>query len=53
MFVMVCTDMAAVEQHRDDPNHIGLGPKIAEHGIEMTPTFRRSYQTTGHGFFWR
>ncbi|MCZ6853857.1 MAG: hypothetical protein O7G86_08050, partial [Gammaproteobacteria bacterium] len=27
IFVMGCTDMAAVEKHRDDPNHLALGAK--------------------------
>lgn len=53
IFAMACTDMAAVEKHRDDPNHIALGERIAAAGIEMTATFNQMYQTTGRGFLWR
>ncbi len=53
IFVMGCTDMAAVEKHRDDPQHIALGGEIAKRQITMQNTFSRSYQTTGNGFLWR
>ena len=53
IFVMGCTDMAAVEKHRDDPNHLALGAKIAEQQISMENTFSVSYRTTGQGFLWR
>lgn len=53
IFVMGCTDMAAVTKHRDDPNHLALGPKFAERGITLQSTFHRSYKTTGHGYLWR
>ncbi|TDJ38213.1 MAG: hypothetical protein E2O61_04805 [Gammaproteobacteria bacterium] len=53
IFVMGCTDMAAVEKHRDDPNHLALGAKMVEKQLQMENTFRRMYKTTGHGFLWR
>jgi len=53
IFVMGCTDMAAVEKHRDDPNHLALGEKFAEQHITMENTFSRMYRTTGRGFLWR
>ena len=53
IFVMGCTDMAAVEKHRDDPNHLALGAKIAGQQISMENTFSLSYRTTGQGFLWR
>ncbi len=53
IFVMGCTDMTAVEEHRDDPNHLALGAKMVEKQLQMENTFRRMYKTTGHGFLWR
>ena len=53
IFVMGCTDMTAVEEHRDDPNHLALNAKIVEQQLQMENTFRRIYKTTGHGFLWR
>ena len=53
VFVMACTDMAAVQKHSEDPNHLALGPKRAELGIERTSTFTRGYRSTGNGFLWR
>ncbi len=53
IFVMGCTDMAAVEKHRDDPNHLALGAKFADKGITMQNTFSRMYRTTGKGYLWR
>lgn len=53
IFVTGCTDMAAVEKHRDDPNHIALGDRFTEAGVVMNITFKRQYQTTGNGFLWR
>ena len=53
VFVMVTTDMAATEKHANDPNHLALGAKFAERGIEMEPVFHRSYRATGNGYFWR
>lgn len=53
IFVMVCNDMAAVEKHAQDPNHLALGPKLEAEGIEPTPTFMRTYQTVGNGYLWR
>ena len=50
IFVMACTDMAAVEKHSQDPQHLALGPQLVEAGIEVTPIFRKMYRTTGHGF---
>lgn len=53
IFVMGCTDIAAMEKHRDDPNHLALGAKFAEQGIEMEVPFTFSYRTAGNGFLWR
>ncbi len=53
IFVMGCTDMAAVEKHRDDPNHVAMGAKMVEAQLTMENTFRRMYTTTGQGFLWR
>ena len=53
VFVMACTDMAAVDKHSNDPHHIALGPKLAEQGIVVEPKFMRTYRTTGRGFLWK
>jgi len=53
IFAMGCTDMTAVEQHRDDPKHLAMGAKFAAQGIQMENTFSRYYRTTGNGFLWR
>ncbi|MBT4162174.1 MAG: hypothetical protein HOE54_12770 [Gammaproteobacteria bacterium] len=50
IFMMACTDMAAVEKHSQDPQHLALGPVFAKAGIETTFTFTKMYRTTGHGF---
>ncbi len=50
IFMMACTDMAAVEKHRLDPHHLTLGQRIIDAGVEVTPTFRKMYRTTGRGF---
>ncbi|TDJ48957.1 MAG: hypothetical protein E2O48_01655 [Gemmatimonadetes bacterium] len=53
VFVMACTNMAAVDKHSNDPQHIALGPKLAEQGIVLEPKFMRTYRTTGRGFLWK
>jgi quinol monooxygenase YgiN len=53
IFVMGCTDMAAVEKHRDDPNHLALGARFQEKGVTVEMTFHRTYVTSGHGYLWR
>jgi len=53
VFVMACTDLAAVEKHRDDPNHLALGEKFAQAGINIESPFMRTYRTTGHGYLWK
>ncbi|MCZ6458514.1 MAG: antibiotic biosynthesis monooxygenase [Gammaproteobacteria bacterium] len=53
VFVMACTDMAAVEKHSNDPQHVALGHKFTELGIDPEPKFLRTYRTTGRGFLWR
>jgi len=50
IFIMACTDMAAVEKHRQDPHHLTLGQRMMDAGVEVTSTFRKMYRTTGHGF---
>ncbi|MEM7018362.1 MAG: antibiotic biosynthesis monooxygenase [Pseudomonadota bacterium] len=53
VFVMACTDMAAVNKHANDPQHLALGPKFAETIGSLEPTFLRTYRTTGKGFLWK
>ena len=53
VFVMVTTDMAATEKHANDPNHLALGAKFAERGVQLEQVFLRSYRATGNGYFWR
>tara|TARA_B100001245_G_scaffold21217_1_gene13856 strand:- start:544 stop:1005 length:462 start_codon:yes stop_codon:yes gene_type:complete len=53
IFVMACTDMAAVDKHSNDPRHIALGGKFQEAGITSEATFMKTYRTTGLGFLWR
>ena len=53
VFVVACTDMAAVEKHSNDPRHVALGPEFTRLGIEPEPRFVRTYRTTGRGFLWR
>jgi quinol monooxygenase YgiN len=53
IFVMGCTDMAAVTKHGDDPNHLALGPKFAALGAAPEITFTRTYRTAGKGYLWR
>lgn len=44
IFIMACTDMAAVEEHYRDRQH------FIDAGVEMTTTFQKMYRMTGHGF---
>lgn len=53
VFVMACADDAAAVKHAEDPNHLALGAKFADEGIQMERTFMRTYRSTGHGFLWR
>ena len=53
VFVMACTDLAAFEKHRDHPNHLALGEKFAQAGINIESSFMRTYRTTGHGYLWK
>ena len=53
VFVMACTDLAAFEKHRDDPNHLALGEKFSQAGINIESSFMRTYRTTGHGYLWK
>ena len=50
IFIMACTDMAAVEKHHQDPRHRALGQHLIDTGARMTTTFQKMYRTTGHGF---
>ena len=50
VFIMACTDLAAVEKHSQDPQHLALGSAFADAGIETTFRFNKRYRTTGHGF---
>lgn len=53
LFVMACTDGAAVEKHATDPNHLALGEKLRKEGVEITKAEPTQYRTTGRGFLWR
>jgi len=53
VFVMACTDMQAVDKHANDPRHLALGPKFEALGLQIEPTFMRTYRTTGKGYLWR
>lgn len=51
--ILACSDTEALEKHNIDSNHIALGAKCIEKGIEIKSTFTRNYKTTGNGFLWR
>ena len=53
IFVMACTNQEAVQKHAEDPNHLAIGDKLQEAGIEMQLTFMRSYLSTKYGYLWR
>jgi hypothetical protein len=53
LFVMACTDDAAAERHAADPNHIALGEKLRDAGVEIRKAEATQYRTTGRGFLWR
>lgn len=53
VFLMVCTDDAAVEKHATDPNHLALGEKLKAAGVEIESAVAYQYRTTGLGFLWR
>ena len=53
MFVMACTDAAAVQKHAVDPEHVALGGKLAAEGLEIVSAQTMQYRTTGRGFLWR
>ena len=53
IFVIGCTDVKALEKHRDDPHHLKLGAELSEKQITSENTFIRMYETTGKGFLWR
>ena len=53
VFIMVCTDDAAVEKHATDPNHLALGEKLSAAGVEIESAVAYQYRTTGLGFLWR
>jgi hypothetical protein len=50
IFVMVCTDAEAVDKHANDPNHIALGARFADAGVEVERTFMKTYRSTGQGY---
>lgn len=53
VFIMACTDDAAVEKHATDPNHLALGEKLSAAGVEIESAVAYQYRTTGLGFLWR
>lgn len=53
LFVMACTNAAAAEKHAADPNHLALGEKLRNEGVEITKAEPTHYHTTGRGFLWR
>jgi hypothetical protein len=52
IFIMGCTDEAAVQKHLEDPKHVALGYELYDAGVRLTPTFSKSYKTYGDGFFY-
>ena len=53
VFVTACVDGKALQQHADDPEHLALSEKMNAVGIDLVPTFMRTYRTTGDGYLWR
>ena len=53
VFVMACTDLAAMEQHRDDPRHLALGEPMAKAGCMPDIAFTKTYRTTAKGYLWK
>ena len=53
IFVMEATDEAAMTKHGEDPEHLALGPVMAERGVEAEQVFFQYFRTTGAGFMCR
>lgn len=53
LFVMACTDDAAEQKHAVDPQHVALGAKLEEAGLDLSGGVAFQYRTTGRGFLWR
>jgi len=53
IFIMGCTDEAAVQKHLEDPKHVALGYQLYDADIRLTPTLTKSYRTCGDGFFYK
>ncbi len=53
LFVMACTNDEAAQKHATDPNHIALGGKLQEEGVQIAKAEATQYRTTGRGFLWR
>ena len=53
IFIMGCTDEAAVQKHLEDPKHVALGYQLYDADIRLTPTLTKSYKTCGDGFFYK
>lgn len=53
LFIMGCTDDAAVEKHALDANHVALGERMAAAGVETISNSLLQYRTTGRGYLWR
>lgn len=52
-FVAIYADAAAADHHANNPEHLARRAELHAKGVAVTPTFRRTYETTGHGFLWR
>lgn len=52
-FVAIYADPAAAHAHATDPEHVARQAMLAEQGVIVEPTFRRTYRTTGNGYLWR
>ncbi|MGI9328746.1 MAG: antibiotic biosynthesis monooxygenase [Pseudomonadales bacterium] len=50
VFVAVFANEEAAAEHRDDPQHVALQPKLAE--IKRERVMLQSYRTSGKGFLW-
>ena len=53
VFVMACTSQEAAQKHAEDPNHLAVGGKLEEAGVNMEVTFMRTYRSTEFGYLWR
>jgi hypothetical protein len=53
VFVIECSDMEALDKHVNCPEHVEMGEKMVAAGIQVAPSYRQLYRTTGLGFMSR